>query len=55
MTERIKRLRARTLRAVPALSSERGRLLTRYYRSGAADGLSAARQRSGAFAWFLAR
>ncbi len=55
MTERIKRLRARTLRAVPALSSERGRLLTRYYRSGAADGLSVARQRSGAFAWFLAR
>ncbi len=55
MTERIKRLRARTLRAVPTLSSERGRLLTRYYRSGAADGLSTARQRSGAFAWFLGR
>ncbi len=54
MNERIKRLRARSLRAVPALSSERGRLLTRYYQSGAADGLSVPRQRAGAFAWLLA-
>ena len=55
MTERIRRLRARSLRAVPALSSERGALLTRYYRSGAADGLSVPRQRSGAFAYFMNR
>ncbi len=55
MTERIRRLRARSLRAVPRLSSERGRLLTRYYRSGAADGLAVPRQRAGAFAYLLAR
>ncbi len=55
MTERIRRLRARSLRAVPALSSERGVLLTRYYRSGAADGLSVPRQRSGAFAYLMNR
>ena len=55
MTERIRRLRARSLRAVPALSSERGRLLTRYCKSGAADGLSVPRQRSGAFAYLLKR
>jgi len=55
MTERIKRLRARSLRAVPTLSSERGRLLTRYYRGGGADGLSVPRQRSGAFAFLLRR
>ena len=54
MNARIKKLRARSLRAVPALSSERGRLLTRYYRSGAADGLSVPRQRAGAFACLLA-
>ena len=54
MNARIKKLRARSLRAVPALSSERGRLLTRYYRSGAADGLSVPRQRAGAFAFLLA-
>ncbi len=54
MTPRIKKLRARSLRAVPALSSERGRLLTRYYRSGAADSLSVPRQRAGAFAFLLA-
>ncbi len=54
MTERIKKLRSRSLQAVPALSSERGLLLTRYFRSGAADGLSIPRQRSGAFAYLLA-
>jgi pyruvate formate-lyase/glycerol dehydratase family glycyl radical enzyme len=55
MTERIRKLRARSLRAVPRLSSERGLLLTRYYKSGAADGLSVPRQRAGAFACLLAR
>ncbi len=54
MTTRIKKLRARSLRAVPELSSERGILLTRYYRSGAAAGLSVPRQRAGAFAYLLA-
>jgi pyruvate formate-lyase/glycerol dehydratase family glycyl radical enzyme len=54
MNERIRKLRARSLRAVPELSSERGRLLTRYYRSGAAAGLSIPRQRAGAFAYLLA-
>jgi pyruvate formate-lyase/glycerol dehydratase family glycyl radical enzyme len=55
MTKRIQRLRARSLRAVPELSSERGVMMTRYYRSGAADGLSVPRQRAGAFAYLLAR
>ena len=55
MNPRIQGLRARSLRAEPVLSSERGLLLTRYYRSGAAAGLSAPRQRSGAFAYLLAR
>jgi trans-4-hydroxy-L-proline dehydratase len=55
MTERIRKLRARSLRAVPRLSSERGLLLTRYYKSGAAAGLSVPRQRAGAFACLLAR
>ncbi len=55
MTERIRKLRARSLRAVPRLSSERGLLLTRYYKSGAADGLSVPRQRAAAFACLLAR
>ncbi|MBN2345634.1 MAG: glycyl radical protein [Candidatus Aminicenantes bacterium] len=55
MTERIRKLRARSLRAVPELSSERARLLTRYHGSGAADGLSTPRRRSGAFAWLLER
>ena len=54
MTHRIRRLRARSLRAVPELSSERGTLLTRFYRSGAADGLSVPRQRAAAFAFLLA-
>ena len=55
MTERIRKLRARSLRAKPKLSSERGVLLTRFYRSGAADGLSVPRQRAAAFATLLAR
>ena len=55
MTERIRKLRARSLAAKPKLSSERGLLLTRFYRSGAADGLSVPRQRAEAFAYLLAR
>ena len=55
MTERIRKLRARSLAAKPKLSSERGLLLTRFYRSGAADGLSVPRQRAAAFAYLLAR
>jgi formate C-acetyltransferase len=55
MTERIRKLRARSLAAKPRLSSERGLLLTRFYRSAAADGLSVPRQRAAAFAYLLAR
>ncbi len=55
MNARIQKLRARSLQAAPALSSERGRLLTRYYRSGGVDGRSLPRQRAGAFAYLLAR
>ena len=54
MTARIKKLRARSLRAVPELSSERGILLTRFYRSAAVDGISVPRQRAGAFAYLMA-
>ena len=53
MNKRIQRLRARSLRAVPVLSSERGCLLTRYCRNGATCGLSVPRQRSGAFAYLM--
>ncbi|MFH2107202.1 MAG: trans-4-hydroxy-L-proline dehydratase [Chrysiogenia bacterium] len=54
MTERIRKLRARSLRAKPRLSSERGVLLTRFYRSAAVNGLSVPRQRAAAFAYLLA-
>jgi pyruvate formate-lyase/glycerol dehydratase family glycyl radical enzyme len=54
MNQRIQKLRARSLRAVPELSSERGILMTRYYQSAAAAGLSVPRQRAGAFAYLLA-
>jgi len=37
MNERIKRLRARSLEARPEISMERARLITEFYRSGAAD------------------
>jgi len=55
MTERIRKLRARSLRAKPRLSSERGVLLTRFYRSAAVNGLSVPHQRAAAFAYLLAR
>jgi pyruvate formate-lyase/glycerol dehydratase family glycyl radical enzyme len=54
MTPRIQKLRARSLRAVPELSSERGLLLTRFFKGGAADGLAIPRQRAAAFAYLLA-
>jgi pyruvate formate-lyase/glycerol dehydratase family glycyl radical enzyme len=53
MTDRIRKLRARSLRAKPELSSERGVLLTRFYQSAAINGLSVPRQRAGAFAYLL--
>ncbi|MBE0665311.1 MAG: formate C-acetyltransferase/glycerol dehydratase family glycyl radical enzyme, partial [Candidatus Aminicenantes bacterium] len=51
----MRKLRARSLRAKPRLSSERGVLLTRFYRSAAVNGLSVPRQRAAAFAYLLAR
>jgi pyruvate formate-lyase/glycerol dehydratase family glycyl radical enzyme len=54
MNDRIRKLRSRSLRAKPELSSERGILLTRYFKSAASDGLSIPRQRAGAFAYLLA-
>jgi pyruvate formate-lyase/glycerol dehydratase family glycyl radical enzyme len=53
MNDQIRKLRRHSLRAVPELSSERGVLLTRFYRSAAARGLSAPLLRAGAFAYLL--
>jgi len=53
MNQRIKKLRQRSLRAVPELSAERGVLLTRFYQSAAARNLSAPLLRAGAFAYLL--
>jgi pyruvate-formate lyase len=53
MTERIRKLRQKSLRAVPELCAERGVLLTRYYQSAAARNLAAPHLRAGAFAYFL--
>jgi len=53
MNDRIKKLRRQSLRAVPELSAERGMLLTRFYKSAAARGLSAPLLRAEAFAYLL--
>ncbi len=53
MNARIKKLRRQSLRALPELSAERGVLLTRFYRSAAAGGLSAPLLRAKAFAYLL--
>ncbi|WP_022850073.1 trans-4-hydroxy-L-proline dehydratase [Limisalsivibrio acetivorans] len=53
MTERIKMLREQSLNAVPTVSSERGVLLTEFYQSGAADGLSVPVQRAKAFYYIM--
>ncbi|NLA50068.1 MAG: formate C-acetyltransferase/glycerol dehydratase family glycyl radical enzyme, partial [Bacteroidales bacterium] len=53
MTERIKRLRNRSLKAVETLSAERALLLTRFYRSDEARELSAPVRRAKAFEYIL--
>ncbi|MGE4498654.1 MAG: pyruvate formate lyase family protein, partial [Deferribacterales bacterium] len=54
MTDRIKRLREESLDAVPTISSERGVLLTEFFKSGEADGLSVPVQRAKAFHYIMA-
>ena len=46
MTDRVARLRGESLQATPSISTERAELITSYYRSGAADELSAPMQRA---------
>ncbi|MBN2399554.1 MAG: glycyl radical protein [Candidatus Aminicenantes bacterium] len=53
MNDRIRQLRRKSLKAVPELSAERGVLLTRFYRSAAAQTLSAPLLRAHAFAYML--
>jgi pyruvate-formate lyase len=50
MNERINRLRTRSLAAVPSLSDERARLLTRFFKSGVARTAPVPVQRARAFA-----
>ena len=50
MNERINRLRTRSLAAVPSLSDERARLLTRFFKSGVARTAAIPVQRAMAFA-----
>jgi formate C-acetyltransferase len=54
MTDRIKRLRKESLDAVPTISSERGVLLTEFFKSGEADGMSVPVQRAKAFYYIMA-
>lgn len=54
MTDRIKKLREASLNAIPTVSSERGVLLTEFFESGAADGLSIPVQRAKAFYYIMA-
>ena len=53
MTPRIETLRQQSLKAVPSLSSERGRLVTEFFQSGAARHESVVVQRAMAFAYIL--
>ena len=53
MTPRIQRLRTRSLEAVPSLSDERARLLTRFYQSGVARTSPIPIQRAMAFAHIM--
>jgi pyruvate formate-lyase/glycerol dehydratase family glycyl radical enzyme len=53
MNERIKKLREQSLRAKPAISSERARLVTEFYKSGVAQKVSAPVQRALAFKYIL--
>ncbi len=51
MTERVRRLRAQSLEARPAIASERADLITDFYRASAGDAVSAPMQRA---LWFQA-
>ena len=53
MNERVKGLRSESLRAVPALSPERGRLMTEFYRQNSGP-MSAPIRRGRSFAYLLA-
>jgi len=53
MTDRIKKLREESLDAIPTVSSERGVLLTEFFQSGQADGLSIPMQRAKAFYYIM--
>ncbi len=55
MNERIARLREKTLRGVPRLSMERAELITRFYQSEEARGLSAPVLRASAFKYHMSR
>jgi formate C-acetyltransferase len=50
MNERIQRLRERSLNTRPSISAERAVLMTEFYRSREAQGLSAPMKRARAFA-----
>jgi len=53
MNTRIKNLRQKSLDAVPSISLERAELITEFYKSGAADGLSVPVARAMAFKYIL--
>jgi pyruvate formate-lyase/glycerol dehydratase family glycyl radical enzyme len=55
MTERVKRLRAQSLEARPAIDCERADLITEFYRTGAGGAASAPIQRARWFAYLLER
>lgn len=53
MNERIKKLREKTLNAIPSINPERARLITEFYKSGRADKVSIPVARALAFKYFL--
>ncbi len=53
MNNRINKLRQQSLDAVPTISLERAELLTNFYKSGAADGVSVPVARAMAFQYIL--
>ena len=53
MNNRIKKLRQQSLDAIPTISLERAELLTEFYKSGKADGVSIPVARAMAFKYIL--
>ncbi len=53
MNDRIKKLRAQSLNAVPTLSAERAQLLTAFYKSGEAEKVSVPLSRAKAFKYLM--